>query len=227
MTALYLLLTHGHHPPNWRFAGSATLGGWENIAYYLRQLNNSGPTFPPHTSSQAGRVPGILHLALRGSERERRDVLLTDAPGEWFEKWAFDGKASAAQGVKWIARQSSAFVLVADCEALSGENRGDVRANLSVLAERLGEEAEQRRVAVVWAKSDIAIRDTIRASLRDDFNRYFANFQEFETRLPEKRVGFESVLKILEWVLAPVAAPQRFQDPRWVADDAFLAFRGE
>src|SRR3712207_7219078 len=39
------------------FAGSYTLGGWENLAHSLRWQGGHGPMFPPHTSTGAVRMP--------------------------------------------------------------------------------------------------------------------------------------------------------------------------
>lgn len=228
LTALYLLLTRGHQPPNYRFAGSNTLGGWETLAYTMRRLPNSGPTFPPHTPANAGRVPGMLHLALRENGEKRRDVLLTDAPGEWFERWAVEKTSPQAEGASWMAEHASAFALFADCQALSGPMRGDARSKLSLLADRLADEAEGRPVAVVWSKSDIAVRDTIRQSLREQFVQKFPHLREFETSITP--AGGEepamAVLDILKWLLLPAPACAREAAPRLSPQDPFLSYRG-
>lgn len=228
LTALYLLLTGGHHPPSYRFAGSNSLGGWETLAYTMRRLPDSGPTFPPHTPANVGRVPGMLHLALRGDGERRREVLLTDAPGEWFERWAVDKASPQAEGAKWMAEHASAFALFADCQALSGPDRGPAHADLSLLADRLADEVRGRPVAVVWSKSDIAVRDTIRQRLREQFARRFPHLREFETSITP--AGGEkpamAVLDILEWLLLPSSPHARAAAPRLSPEDPFLSYRG-
>lgn len=62
------------------FAGSYTLEGWEAVAHALR-WDGGAPRFPAHTSSGAGRLPGLLHLALRPKGGRLTDFLFADAPG--------------------------------------------------------------------------------------------------------------------------------------------------
>ena len=66
------------------------LPGWEAVASFLRWKPGSiPPIFPPHTSSRSGRMPGLLHLAFKRRDNDHhRDYVMTDAPGEWFRKWA-------------------------------------------------------------------------------------------------------------------------------------------
>lgn len=227
LTSLYLLLTHGKHPQSWGFAGSYTLGGWENIAYAMRRLHNSAPTFPPHTSARAGRVPGLLHLTLRGDNKRRRDLLLTDAPGEWFEKWTINQNSLEATGVNWMIQHSNAFIFFADCAALVGPERGKARQQLEVLSQRLGEQVGDRPIAVVWAKSDIEVRDALRHSLQSTFAKYFHSFREFHTSLPDKEEqGFNSILPLMDWLLESRPVTTWIDAPRVEMNDIFLAYRG-
>jgi hypothetical protein len=106
LTVLYLLLSQGWRVKGRRFVGSYTLGGWENLAHSLRWTPNQGPHFPPHTPNDAGRLPGLLHLAFRRDDGVLEDVLLTDAPGEWFERWAIDKGAPNLDGARWISSNS-------------------------------------------------------------------------------------------------------------------------
>jgi hypothetical protein len=88
LVAWYLLLSRGWRPPDRIFAGSCSLGGWEDLAHWLRWPPAAGPAYPPHTSLHDGPKPGLLHLAFRRNDGRLEDVLLTDAPGEWFSRWA-------------------------------------------------------------------------------------------------------------------------------------------
>ncbi len=111
--AWYLLIGRGATDSDKRrFAGSYSLGGWEAVAGSLRWSPGQQPSFPPHTTSRGGRAPGLLHLAFRKTEDSRtRDFLVTDAPGEWFQKWAVNRDAAGATGARWIADHADVLLL--------------------------------------------------------------------------------------------------------------------
>lgn len=147
---LYMwLLAHGTVAA-WGFAGSWTLGGWESVVQWSRWTSEPPPSFPPHTSS-AGRHPGILHLALRSRATGRlQDVLLTDAPGEWFNNWSRAPDSSTSEGARWVIERADALLLLVDSGALShGERLPAARRATRDLMERVGAQASCR-TAVVW-----------------------------------------------------------------------------
>src|SRR5579863_2898745 len=123
LACLYLwLLKHGCIG-DWTFAGSWTLGGWESIVQPCRWVGDPPPRFPPHTSS-TGRQPGILHLMLRHkSSGEPRDVLLTDAPGEWFTQWARSPGEATAVGAQWVMQHSDVLLMLVDSAALADSEK--------------------------------------------------------------------------------------------------------
>jgi hypothetical protein len=232
LTVLYLLLSQGWRVKGRRFAGSYTLGGWENLAHSLRWTPNQGPHFPPHTPNDAGRLPGLLHLAFRRDDGVLEDVLLTDAPGEWFERWAIDKSAPDLDGARWISRNSDAFMFLFDSEALIGEDRGEARTNAMTLAQRLGGELMGRPVAAVWSKSDLQVKETIKSALTANYRKQFEHRQEFSVSVdPEgdtTKVTKESFIELLSWLLEshsrtesviPVLGIQQPSDP-------MLSFRG-
>ncbi|WP_296243163.1 MULTISPECIES: TRAFAC clade GTPase domain-containing protein [unclassified Psychrobacter] len=135
------------------FAGSKTLGAWENLSSWPR-LDTSKSTFPPHTSRQAERMPGLLHLALRDNTGELVDLLLTDAPGEWFTTWALNAEDSNAEGAQWTAINSDLLIITADCKKLSGSDRGKARGDLINLFQRLSPFAKGKPTFLVWTKTD-------------------------------------------------------------------------
>ena len=156
LAAWYLLLGRGTQlNSNWRVAGSYTLRGWETDASVMRWAPGQPPAFPAHTSSRSARSPGLLHLAFRKTDGQIQDYLFTDAPGEWFRRWAVNREAPEAEGARWVAKHADVFLMIADSEALSGPTVGSARSVLQMLAKRLGAERGTRRVALVWSKADI------------------------------------------------------------------------
>ena len=141
LAAWYLLLGRGSGPDDeLRFSGSYSLAGWEVVASSLRwEPGSVPPSFPPHTSSHEGRMPGLLHWAFKRDNDRRRDYVMTDAPGEWFRKWALNRNATDAEGARWAVEHADVFLLVADREALSGPGRGAARSDIRLLARRLAD----------------------------------------------------------------------------------------
>lgn len=219
LALLYSLLRQGHVLPGYRFAGSNTLAGWEQLAGFLTFRDSANLVcFPPHTTRNAGRVPGLLHLALRTDEGELLDVLLTDAPGEWFSEWRSHRQAPAAAGAEWLYQQSDGLLLFADCEELASPQRGAARTQLQMLADRLLAELGQRPLGLVWAKSDVAnSRPAIRAAIQQHLQLgQPAHYREFavSVRPGEQGEWHAQVLEAVAWLLTTVRRePGRPQPP--------------
>jgi Double-GTPase 2 len=205
LSTSYLLLGQGRRLAGRLFAGSYTLLGWENVAADLRIGPWNRPCFPPHTSASGGRQPGMLHLAFRREDGLLEDLLLADAPGEWFTRWAGDPRGIGAEGADWIARNAHAFILLADSEALAGAERGQRVARLRDLTSRVGQYAGDRRVAVVWSKADIEVREEIRGRLRETFRRELPGHREFSVSIRASEssefLPMTNHLEILHWTL--------------------------
>jgi len=231
LTMIYLLLSQGRSFSTGTFAGSYSLEGWENLAYYLRWKGSVGPTFPPHTSRSTGRWPGLLHLALRSSRDECRDVLFTDAPGEWFTRWSIDRDAADAAGARWVHEHSYSFILVADSDALQGPKRGEARGALLEITRRLSDNLNGRRVAVVWTKADKQVPEGIKSALCSNFDRLFPNWKDFSVKVQWGNGAFEATeaefRTLFDWTLLkrdPLHDLLRL--PTLREDDPFIAFRG-
>ncbi|HYH96086.1 TRAFAC clade GTPase domain-containing protein [Hyalangium sp.] len=225
LTGNYLQLVRGHGLAGARFAGSRTLGAWESLAAWTRFDDAARPpSFPPHTPRGISRVPGLLHLALRGQQDELRDVLLTDAPGEWFTRWATKENAPEASGARWIVQHADAFLLLADCQRLSGPERGEARRGVRELVERLGNHVGLRPTVLVWAKGDQEPPQAIRSAIRRALAERIPHASEVSTSTERP----ESLVLALETVLLPawtppLAAP--LADPI-LSHEPFAAFRG-
>jgi hypothetical protein len=225
LTGNYLRLLRGQTLADARFAGSRSLGAWESLAAWTRFDDAARlPSFPPHTSRNAGRIPGLLHLALRNASGAFRDVLLTDAPGEWFTRWAIKAETPEAEGSRWIARHADCFLVFADCQRLAGNERGPARNELRQLLERLGNHVDQRPTVLVWAKSDQVPNETIRAAIRRTLQEQIPHAVEVETTTNQP----DSLALALEAALMPAWTGQTAKpivEPV-VQHQPFAAFRG-
>lgn len=225
LTGTYLALHRGHRLADARFAGSRTLGAWESLAAWTRFEDAARqPTFPPHTPRGTSRVPGLLHLALRDSHDALRDVLLADAPGEWFTRWSLREDGEDAIGARWVVRHADTFLIFADGERLSGSDRGKARNDTRQLIERLGNHVAARPTVFVWAKSDHkppgAIQDALRNALKD----HIPHAVEVSTTTTEPTTLLDAVSMSVRstWVQATARA---VSEPR-VAGEPFGAYRG-
>lgn len=232
LALLYSLLRRGQSIPNYRFAGSYTLPGWELLAGFLTFKDGSNMvSFPPHTSRNAGRVPGLLHLALKDETDKLLDVVFADAPGEWFNEWRVNEQAKNAEGAAWVHHYGDGFLLFADCQELAGAACGEARANIQMVANRLVVNLGARPLGLVWAKSDVenkrpAMREKIQAHIRGKDPQHY---QEFAVSVNRDQVQWhEQVLEAVGWLLDTIRhEPSQPQPavPRTDTDDLFLLRR--
>jgi hypothetical protein len=84
LTALYLMASQGWLHPDYSFAGSLTLQGFEDRARRVRSWDKGKlpDRFMEHTILGTSRRPSFMHLSLSQAHR-RLELLLTDLPGEW------------------------------------------------------------------------------------------------------------------------------------------------
>lgn len=205
LTLLYCLLRHGEKIGDYSFAGSYTLTGWENISWYLRWKNHASIQFPPHTSINAGRTPGLLHLALKNEKGEEKNLIFTDAPGEWFDHWRINSNDEAASGARWVYENSSAFLLFADSEQLSGEKRGTAKFQVNTIADRIIEKLSTRPLALIWSKSDKDIKETTKEQILSHIKlNGLINFKDFRVSIyeGENQEFHKNICQSLEWILS-------------------------
>ena len=229
LAAWYLLLGRGSGPDDeLRFSGSYSLAGWEVVASFLRwEPGPVPPTFPPHTSSRSARTPGLLHLAFRRGNGLRRDYVMTDAPGEWFQKWAVNRDARDAAGARWAAEHADAFLLVADREALSGPEMGAARTGIQLLARRLADELRGRPVALVWTKKDISIPEDTEEAVRSTVLKAMPNAEEFGVSImpnPDGTDAGQDLLGVLHWAMNVQRPPVRLPEPTGDSLDPVFKF---
>ena len=227
---LFLMISRGHQVmDDAAFAGSFTLQGWENIASFL-QLNSDGPIqFPPHTT-QSGRVPGLLHLRYSLYAGFERDLLFTDAPGEWFSHWTDNAEAENAAGARWIAANANKALIVADTKALTGPQKGAARTSLEFLIRRAQSTFRKDAVALLWSKTDLPRPSELVATVNRHFNTCFPQSPIFSVQVPDKNKAkdeshLEALREVFQWALttAPGCINADFPAPKTL--DPFLSYR--
>lgn len=204
LASLYCLLRHGKKIGGYSFSGSLTLNGWENIAWYLSWKNNGNIQFPPHTTNNSGRVAGLLHLALKNKNGEKKDLIFTDAPGEWFDHWRNNVNSENAKGAKWIHDNCDAFLLFADCDMLAGSKRGQAKLQINSVADRLFERIGDRPFGLVWSKSDVAVSDITKEQILSHIKENpLTHFNEFVTSVNEGEGGIfhQNICESINWII--------------------------
>ena len=167
------------------------------------------------TSSTTARNPGLL----KQDHDHRTDYVITDAPGEWFRKWAVGRDAPEAEGARWAAEHADAFVLVADRDALAGPHMGTARSGIQLLARRLAHELRGRPVALVWTKSDVSISYEMEEAVRSAVLKLMPKAPEFSVTImpnPDETDNVQGFLDLLRWVLnirrPTIRLPERAAD---------------
>ena len=221
---LYMwLLEHGEMP-GWTFAGSWTLGAWESLVQHSRWTAEPPPSFPPHTSS-AGRVPGLLHLTLRSRHGLVRDVLFTDAPGEWFTFWAKAPDHDEAAGARWVVQHSHVILLLADRSALSNEaTLPQARRAARDLTERLGARASHASIGFTWTKTDVDLPASIHEMIERARSLFVPDSEIWGTTIERPSTIARTFSQAIDLAKAPAALP-RLCAPR-IGHAPFVAFRG-
>jgi hypothetical protein len=231
LATLYCLLRQGVSIGDYRFAGSRTLIGWENLAWYLSWKKENNISFPPHTSLNAGRVPGLLHLSLKNSTGDRRELILTDAPGEWFDHWATKPSDIRAEGARWIHHHADAFLLFADCQLLADiEELGNARRQIRSIADRLKANLDDRPLGLIWSKSDVTIDPVVKKQISAHLqNSAVAHYREFQTsvRKGDRDEFHQGVTQSIEWILSVYDSEVNVLSPLPIVapNDLFLAKR--
>ncbi len=229
LTMFYSLVLGTDSIRNRLVAGSHTLGGWEAIAHHMRWSAEHSPGFPAHTTSYSSRQPGLLHLALREDRGALRDVLFTDAPGEWFTRWAINAETSEAEGARWVADNADVFALFVDSSRFeSNSTLGAARNEYYALVERLGSISRGRPVFIVRSKADVTVEEDILAQLRARQVNAIPTAEWRATSESVPETMFDLAADLVDACLSRRDARVDDQaDPRLVPDDPFLSFRGE
>lgn len=229
LALLYCLLRHGYRIGAFSFVGSYTLTGWEDISFNLKwKTEDPKIQFPPHTTSNAGRIPGLLHLALKNDNGIIYDVIFTDAPGEWFKDWSINKKDPKAEGANWIYSKADAFLIFADRDKLSGTERGSTRNIITQLLVRLKENIKNRPLCLIWSKSDLEIESSIKNIISTYLTSNFNNNSEFDVSARNDNTEWhKNVLNSIEHILNSIISSKnsKIELPVITPNDLFLARR--
>ena len=221
---LYMWLLRYGKIVDWQFSGSWTLGGWESVVQHSRWAGETPPSFPPHTSS-SGRHPGVLHATFRDTKGRLRDVLFTDAPGEWFTQWARIPEDAAAEGARWVIDHADVLLMLIDSAALADPKKlPNSRRATRDLIERIGAVASHLPLAVVWTKEDVSIPD----QAKDALVRACA---EFVPKAATMRTTFNKPETIAKCFMDAISAAESSTLKSYTPEpaqsvDPFLAYRG-
>lgn len=230
LASLYCLIRNGKRIGDYSFASSLTLIGWENIAWYLSWKNNNNIQFPPHTTNNSGRIPGLLHLAMKNEKEEKIDLIFTDAPGEWFDHWRTNVNSNNASGAKWIHENCNAFLLFADCDMLKSSKRGIAKQQIKSVADRILENLEDRPFSLVWSKSDVSIAKETKKQIFSHFEqRTIKHFIEFETSVTEgeNSIFHQNICDSINWVIEKLQSNKNTKPESisYKCEDMFLSKR--
>lgn len=210
LAGLYCLIRNGFHLEcGYRFVGSYTLTGWETIAWYLswHPGTERGLTFPPHTVQNAGRVPGLLHLSFQNQAGQTKELLFTDAPGEWFKTWRINKNDDQAEGARWVYQHADAFLLLADGERLANQTKkNNIIREVKGLADRLAAEYDSKPIGLIWAKSDKKPPKEAKEKILEHLKEILSEeeWADFEVSIRTKGLQ-QSILKSIDWLLRTLA----------------------
>lgn len=228
LTTLYFTLLSGKSPAGRSFSGSFTLGRWEALAIRMRWSGTQEPGFPDHTPRGAARAPGLLHLAFRDEGGLLTDVLLADAPGEWFERWAVNRNDPAAEGARWLEEHADAALVFLDSEGLSNlESRGQARTQTIQLLTRVTSAYEGRPWRALWAKHDRFEANPV-TQVIDDYLVTVGHADTLEAVSANATTDSRGVMEALEWLIgqAHEGCQLTLSTTPVTSADGFLTFRG-
>ena len=228
LATLYMLLRSGEKFKDFSFVGSKTLLGWENLAHFLTLKADNQTQFPPHTSRNSGRMPGMLHLRLKDKRGLLHDFLFTDAPGEWFQTWANKADDENAKGARWIDANSDAFLLFADCNSFVN-NTGEARLELKLIAERLRNNIESRNVALVWSKSDLEVKEKIKSKIEQSICDLLPILSSYNVSVKAEGDAklLLNIIQIFNWIMKGVIEKTNIEPrvQKQYSTDYFFAIR--
>ena len=229
LAMLYTLLLNGKSFDNFSFAGTKTIIGWDKLHHKLKVEKND-VAFPDPTDPKYHR---LFHFALRSNNNILKDILLSDASGETFSRWAQKREDENAEAARWIYEHSHAFILFVDCDDLiAGKN--SAKSKIIDIAQMLKHNLQNRPVIAVWSKSDKKelVPTQIKDSLKEELASMFENYTELDiSNFPTDEtdpIVHENNLKVVDWLLSKTIIPtgKELVVETKNTNDLFLNYRG-
>ena len=167
----------------------------------------------------------MLHLTLRNKEGLVRDVLFTDAPGEWFTVWARAPDHEGVAGARWVIEHANVILLLVDSSALSDEKTlPQARRATRDLTERVGALTSHVPLGFTWTKIDVETPVATRETIEHARSQFAPTSEVWETTTATPL----TIAKIFSQAIdlgAHQPGLQKLHEPRLHAEP-FLAFRG-
>lgn len=163
LTALYIQLANGFTREfPWRFCGSRSLRGFQRLTDKAFEWKGGTAPIVPRTTHGNYRQPSFLHAAFRPrtyADAKTTQVLLTDMPGEWFDKWIDFGSQGLPETLEFLPR-SDGFLVAIDAPGVISDRayREDVRYTLDRLVTFLtAMDGSRAPIALVLTKYDLIL----------------------------------------------------------------------
>lgn len=228
LAMLFTLLLRGKRFKEYNFSGSKTIHAWDEL-YHNLKVQHDKVKFPDTTPVEYNR---LLHLALRNSGGQLKDILFTDVSGEAFSLWAQNRDDMNAENARWVYQNSSAFILFIDCQDLI-DRKNRAKTEVIDLAQRLRENLKNRPVLAVWSKADkkANIDERIKGPLISELNEMFDNFYEMDisnfSAIDPDALVHENNILVIDWLLSKTIVNSDITfDMPIESKDLFLNFRG-
>jgi hypothetical protein len=140
LVSIYLMAVNRMLAP-FRFAGSRTLLGFEHRARGLRKWDKGQlpAEFADHTRLGDPRSPSFVHIALNeeSDSSKRREMLLTDLPGEWTTDLI--NRADSASRFHFLARADAVLITLDGPRLVAPETRQQEIMQAENLLQRLAQ----------------------------------------------------------------------------------------
>lgn len=246
LNSLYLKASSSSEPlEQYRFAGSLSLPGFEERVKFARTWREGQipETLSMRTLLQDSRQPGFMHLRLAeiDSGEASYEMLLTDLPGEWFEKMI--SNVNNAERLMFLQR-ADGILFFADAERLlNTDTRHQEVHQAKLLLERLAKTVQLPReipFTIVISKVDVInseFSDTtsifgtdelINSAQAQGFTPeliYTASFSRCPDLIPSS-FGVESAMSSILRYRSAVPTVDYHLIPSPSVDRSFIRFRG-
>ncbi|KAA6320341.1 hypothetical protein EZS27_029872, partial [termite gut metagenome] len=144
-------------------------------------------------------------------------------------EWSINKNDEKTVGANWIYENANSFLMFADCDKLSGTERGSTKNNIKQLLVRLSENIRRRPICLIWSKSDKEVNSYIKEEISKYFSNHFNNnCSEFNVSAYQNDTNWHiNVLNSIDYLLSTIFSERNVPLvlPVFKQDDLFLARR--